>query len=247
MDGREADASTKNTQGGVRAGKDARAGEKRRKAERPSPRIRQAAQRIQAEAARALAEEPVPRKSDAAPARRALPLPDFAKGLDKNEREQLVEIMDADNRPLAVMTPENALRQRLRFRRVAVILRAASQVLLVRRKDERPDRPAPWGMGSGFVRVGEACEDTVLRLMAEIAGCDGIHPHLAAVAAKDAGFAYDLELYVADAPKGPLSWQEGFEGCAMDQDELEGVLKGAPELFSHELRWAVETGRLFER
>lgn len=246
MDDRKADASTKNTQGGGMTAQDVRAEEKRRKAERPSPRIRQTAQRIQAEAARALAKEPAPRKREAAP-RQTAPLPDFAKGLDKNEREQLVEILDADDRPLAVMTPENALRQGLRFRRVAVVLRSASQVLLMRQKEERPERAVPWGIGSGFIRVGEACEDAALRLMTEMAGCGGIRPRLAAVAAQDAGFVYDLMLYVADAPEGLLAWREDFEGCAMDQDELEGVLKGAPELFSHELRWAVATGRLFER
>lgn len=223
-------------------------GRGRVKTERPSLCISQAAQRILAEAARTLGKEPAPRRRVGASTMHNAPLPDFAEGLGKTEREQLVEIIDAADRPLAVMAPKDALRQGLRFRRVAVVLRTPSDtVLLLRRKDERAERFAPWDIGTGFVRVGEAREDAAVRLLAEKAGLSGIRPRLVTVAANEVGFAYDLTLYVAELPKGLLPWREEFEGCAMDRDELEGVLKEAPELFSEELRWAAATGRLFER
>lgn len=218
------------------------------KKERSSVRISQAAQRILAEAARTLSKEPAPPRRVDASAMLTAPLPDFAEGLGKTEREQLVEIIDAADRPLAVMAPKDALRQGLRFRRVAVALRTPSDtVLLLRRKDERAERSAPWDISTGFVRVGEAREDAVIRLLVENTGLSGIRPRLVAVAVKEVGFVYDLALYLAELPKGLLLWGEEFEGCAMDRDELEGVLKEAPELFSGELRWAVATGRLFER
>lgn len=212
-----------------------------------SSRIRQTAQRILHEAARALAKEPAPRKRAEQPGFRNAPPYGLETWLSPWEREQLVEIVDAHDRPLALLTPQNALRQGLRFRRVAVALRTTpDSVLLMREKDDRTDRPSLWSIGTGPVRVGEAREEAAARLMAEEAGLRGVLPREVAFAGAAEGFAYDLTLFVADLPKGLLPWRKGIESLAMDRDELEGVIGGAGELFSEELRWAVRSGALFE-
>ncbi len=213
-----------------------------------SSRIKQTAQRILAEAARALAKEPAPRRRAVKKDVPAPPLFDCAAGLGAAERERLVEVVDAHDRPLAVMTPKDALRQGLRFRMAAVALRIAdNRVLLLRRKDEKGDRYGLWGIGTGAVRVGEAREDAAFRLLAELAGLRGVQPREVAVADAAAGFSYDLTLYVADLPKGLLPWSVSLDTMALDRDELEGVLGESPGLFSAELAWAAGTGRLFEK
>ena len=235
---------------GPAAGDDVDAGKEKEapgQAGRASSRIRQTAQRILLEAARALAREPVPRKRADQSALRNAPLYGLEHGLTSAEREQLVEIVDADDRPLAVMAPQSALRQGLRFRKIAVVLRPAPDtVLIIRKRDERTGRPGLWNIGSGVVRVGEAREDAAARLMAEEAGLGGIRPRMVAVAGEREGFAYDLALFVADLPKGFLPWREDIEAVVMDRDELEGVIEGAEELFTPELRWAARTGGLFD-
>lgn len=214
----------------------------------PSSRIRQTAQRILAEAARALAKEPVPRRRAAKKETPELPRFDRAEGLGPADRERLVEVVDADGRPLAAMTPKDALKQGLRFRMAAVALRTADNtLLLMRRKEEKTGRYGLWDIGTGAVRVGEAREDAAFRLLAELAGIRGIQPREVARADDAAGFSYDLALFVADLPKGLMPWSMSLEMLTLDRDELEGVLRESPELFSAELAWAAGTGRLFEK
>ena len=146
------------------------------------------------------------------------------------------------------MEPKDALRQGLRLRMAAVALRTADNtILLLRRKDEKDDRHGVWDLSTGVVRVGEAREDAAFRLLAELAGLRGVQPREVASADSTAGFSYDLTLYVADLPKGLLPWNASLDTMTLDRDELEGVLRGAPGLFSAELVWAAGTGRLFEK
>lgn len=213
--------------------------------EGPPSHLARTARRILAKAAHSLAKEPAPRKQGKEP---ATTIPQFGldAGLEPEEIDQLVEITDDYDNTLAILAPGEALRQGLRFRMIAVILRTTrNTVLLSRAKDEKPNRPVPWSMGLDFVRVGEAREDAATRMLAKGFGLGGIRPRMAAVAENSAAFAYDLTLYVADLPVGLLPGAARFEILAVDKDELEGLLKRTPGLFSEELRWAFATGKLF--
>lgn len=225
-------------------------------AERTLPRIRQASQRILTEVGHVLKAEPVPRKRLEAHERQNTPLFGLELALAEAEREELVEIIDAADCPLALMIPGEALHQKLRFRMIAVAPRmAGGEVFLLRRGDKKSGRPNSradvrpdiWDIATGSVRAGEARDDAAARLLRDLAGIEGVDLRQVAVADASAGFTYNLTLYVADLPRGFTPWSTAGNGAAMDRDELEGVLKALPEMFSKEVIWAAGTGLLFSR
>jgi len=206
-------------------------------------RIAKAAQELRDEAARTLAKELPPRQLR--PARPVLDSvqPVFAADLHESERAVLVEIMDHADQTLLCMLPEDAMRQMLRLRMVAVAARTRhNRLILHRRGDWRLGKAGVWDLYTGFVMAGEAREDVAIRLletlasigglaMAHIADCTGSHAHLA--------------LFVAELPAGVYPAHPDQELLDVDADELRGLVRDAPELFSDELVWAEKSDVLF--
>jgi hypothetical protein len=203
--------------------------------------IARAVQNLRDEAARTLARELPPRKPR--PARPLREPPPFAAELHESERAVLVEVMDHADQVLLCMPPEEAMRQRLRLRLAAVAARTRQNKLIMhRRRDVRLGGAGTWDIYTGFMMLGEAREDAAIRLLetgANIGGLRMIH-----VADREDGHV-SLALFVADLPAGVYPAHPARELLEADADELRGLVRDAPELFSRELVWAEQGGALF--
>ncbi|MCL1939895.1 MAG: NUDIX hydrolase [Desulfovibrionaceae bacterium] len=206
-------------------------------------RIAKAAQKLRDEAARTLAREAPPQRPRPARPLRESPPPPFAVDLHESERAVLVEVTDQADQALLCMPPEEAMRQRLRLRLAAVAARTRqNKVILHRRRDARLGSAGTWDLYTGFVMVGEAREDAAIRLLetgAIIGGLRVVH-----VADREDEPAR-LALFVADLPAGVYPAHPAQELLEADADELRGLVRDAPELFSPELIWAEASGMLF--
>jgi len=206
-------------------------------------RIAKAAQKLRDEAARTLAREtPVRKLRPARPLRESPPSP-LAAELHESERAVLVEVTDHADQVLLCMLPEEAMRQRLWLRLAAVAARTRqNKLILHRRRDARLGSAGTWDLYTGFVMVGEAREDVAIRLLetgAIIGGLRVVH-----VADREDEHAR-LALFVADLPAGVYPAHPDQELLEADADELRGLVRDAPELFSRELIWAEASGLLF--
>ena len=206
-------------------------------------RMAKAVQKLRREAARTLARETPHRRSGKTPPRHDVVPPAMTNGLSEAERMTLVEVTDADGRPLVCMAPEDALRQNLGLRLAAVVLRTRqNKAILRRRRDERLGSPGAWDIYTGFVLVGEAGEDAAVRLLetlAVIGGLQTLH------AAEREGERNSLSLFAADLPAGVYPSHPAQALMEADADELRGLVRDAPELLTPELIWAESTGMMF--
>ena len=206
-------------------------------------RIARAGQTLRAEAVRTLARETPPRRPQPAGQAQEPVLPGLTQGLSQTERAALVEISDDADRTLVCMAPETALLQNLRLRLAAVALRTRQhRIILHRRRDLRLEGTGLWDLYTGFIMVGEAREDDAIRLLeanALIGGLRMLH-----VADRESE-KFRLALFVADLPAGVYPAHPTQKLLEVDGDELWGLVKDAPELFSAELLWAEASGALF--
>lgn len=206
-------------------------------------RITHAVQKLQAEAARALAKETPPPRARPAGRSLAAEPPSPCAFLKAAERAALVEVMDGEGRPLVCMPPEAALRQKLRLWLAVVALRTVrNTIILHRREESKLGGAGLWDAYTDFVLVGEAREDAAIRLLAAYAGNGGLRMrHVADREDSPVGLA----LFVADFPPGVYPAYTEGEFLETDADELRGLARDTPELFSAELLWAEACGALF--
>ena len=211
--------------------------------DRGRSRMAKAVQKLRREAARTLARETPHRRNVTIPPRRDVVPPAMTDGLNEAERMTLVEVTDADGRPLVCMTPENALRQNLGLRLAAVVLRTRqNKAILRRRRDERLGSAGAWDIYTGFVLVGEAREDAAVRLLETLAVIGGLQTgHVA----EREGERNPLSLFAADLPAGVYPSHPAQALMEADADELRGLVRDAPELLTPELIWAESTGMMF--
>jgi len=170
-------------------------------------------------------------------------LPSLTSGLRESERAALVEVTDHADRTLVCMLPENAMRQGLHLRLAAVAARTRqNRLVLHRRKDARLGRAGTWDLYTGFVMVGEAREDAAIRLLEIGTGISGLKMvHVADW--KDSRI--HLALFATVLPAGIYPAQPPQELLEIDGDELHGLVRDAPELFSDELLLVEKRGILF--
>jgi len=169
--------------------------------------------------------------------------PAFAADLHESERAVLVEVMDQADQTLLCMLPEDAMRQRLRLRLAAVAARTRqNRLILHRRRDWRLGVAGVWDLYTGFVLAGEAREDAAIRLLETLAIIGGLA--IARLADRTDSHAR-LALFVAELPAGVYPAHPAQELLEVDADELHGLVRDAPELFSPELVWAEQHGALF--
>ena len=208
-----------------------------------SARIARAAQKLRDEAAQTLAWEPPPQRFRLARPMREQARPSFAAVLRESERAALVEVTDEADQSLLCMLPEDAMRQRLRLRLAAVAARTRqNRLVLQRRKDARLGQGGVWDLYTGFVMVDEAREDAAIRLLEIGAVIGGLRmTHLADRESEPT----HLALFVAELPAGVYPAHPAQELLEVDADELHGLVRDAPELFSAELIWAEGSGVLW--
>jgi len=206
-------------------------------------RIAKAAQKLRDEAAWPLVSEVPPRQSRPTRPVRDSVRSSFAVDLHESERAVLVEVMDHANQALLCMLPEDAMRQMLRLRLAAVAAHTRqNRLILQRRRDWRLGRVGAWDLYTGFVMAGEAQEDAAIRLLeigAIIGGLVMVH-----VADRTDSHA-QLALFVAELPTGVYPAHPAQELLLVDVDELRGLVRDVPELFSDELVWAERSEVLF--
>jgi hypothetical protein len=190
---------------------------------------------------------------------------DPAALLSAAEQAELVEMTDADDRPLMCMAPEQALGVALYHRRAVLALRGRDgRLFLHRGRDPRLEQAELWDLYTTFVMVGEAGEDAALRLLRAV-GLPDLTPRLLLRAAPDAGRRAHRVLFTADVPRGlrplplpaPILTARPLKrgGAApqthsgdlleVDAEELAGLTRSAPELFSPEVLWAAGARLLF--
>lgn len=208
-------------------------------------RIARAARAIQAEAARALAQDGPPRirrqKNRSEPA-----LPSLAAGLNDEEKRLLAEVSDKDDRLLMCMPPEIAIRQGLALRLTAVALCTRhNSVFLHKRRQGKTDRLGLWDMYAGHVRPGEARQDAAARVLADEGGLVGLPMTPVAQARPGKNMRAYITLYRAVLSPGLMPAHAHADMLEVDADELAGLLRDSPELLTPELIWAAGTGALF--
>lgn len=167
--------------------------------------------------------------------------------LSANEREKLVEVVDGEDRPLLCMPPEVALRQKLPVRMVAVVLRTRRKRLILRkRRDARLGFTGRWDLYTGLVMVGEAREDAALRLLLCDTGLSGLRVLPLPGRGGQGGFSPLFSLFAADLPTGLFPAHSVQEMMTADADELTGLIRDVPELFTPELAGAAAGWDLFD-
>lgn len=206
-------------------------------------RIARAGQRLKAEAARTLGKETPPRKLRPARPLRESRLPSLTDGLGEAERADLLELLDDGGSTLVLMPRLHALKQNLRLRLAAVVLRTRqNKIVLHRRSEEDLEDPGVWDLYTDFVLVGEAPRDAAIRLLNDAAQIGGLR--LADIAEIEHG-NMRFTLHVADLPAGVYPAGNEGELLELDADELRGLMRDSPELFSAVLNRAVEHASLF--
>lgn len=228
---------------------------KQGKTERVAPgsrsRLAQALGKIRAEAARALENEPRPRRARPPAVADALSGPFLADGLSADERRNLCEVADDTGRLLICMPPRSALRQKLPLRLVLCVVRTdkGRRVLLHKQTGQEHKFSGLWGMYAGYIRPGEAGKDGAIRLLAQ-AGIEGPVPHLAGEAACGhgvQGLPGPVLLYTVDVPHGLYPEAARHAMLEVDADELAALMERSPELLTPALHWAAGAGLLFSK
>jgi hypothetical protein len=233
-----------------------------------SSRIAQAGRRLRDAAGPLLREQtPPPRRPGGRKKSRLGPLRgiDPAALLSEEEKGGILELTDADDRPLLCMAPEKARQLGLFHRRAVLALRGREgRVFLHRGRDPRLGHAGLWDLYTSFVMVGEAGEDAILRLLRAV-GLPDLTPRFVLRDAPDAESRAHRLLFTAEVPRGlrPLPLPrpsvqarplrrgsaapqpEAGELLEVDAEELDGLTRSAPELFSPEVLWAAGTGVLF--
>lgn len=184
------------------------------------------------------------------------------------ERKELIEVTDGKDRPIACLPPELVLRQGLFFRMVIVTLRTRGNKVLLHKRAAGPlGFCGCWDGYTGFVRAGESRWDAAIRLLPSVPGMRGFSlSRVQAVAERHEPvlaqnrrrkqprrspekFAMaHLSLFMADFPAAfspAQTAEEGHTFLEVDKDELHGLIREVPELFTREAAWAAQTGMLF--
>jgi hypothetical protein len=166
--------------------------------------------------------------------------------LTAKEREKLAEVVDNNDRPLLCMLPEEALRQGLAVRTVAVALRERHNRLIVHKRRELAlGFMDSWDIYTGFVLVGEARKDAALRLLASVAGLSGLSVTPVSACGGHTRASGLFALFTADLPTGLHPGHAADDMMPVDADELAGLIRDVPELLSPELVKAASMPGLF--
>ena len=156
------------------------------------------------------------------------------------------EVIDSNNRPLMVMPYASIARQRLFCRMVVVSLRnSLGQIFLLRRPLRQGKSPHRRGLFTSPVQVNEAAVEAATRLVALHTGIAPARPVFSGVFSVPAWPAHNM-LFEATLPGRivPVSKKAG-DCMAVDREELEGLIRGMPELAAPELLAAHAAGLLF--
>jgi isopentenyldiphosphate isomerase len=125
--------------------------------------------------------------------------------------DELVDVVDSDDRVMATVSRRRMRGERLRHRAVFIVVTSPDDELLVHRRSDAKDLwPGRWDLAvGGVVAAGETYDDAARRELAEELGVTGVEPHPIGVGA----YADDEVDLVARCYRveyrGPLRFADG--------------------------------------
>ncbi|NCD24069.1 MAG: hypothetical protein EOL86_00550 [Deltaproteobacteria bacterium] len=145
-----------------------------------------------------------------------------------------IYVVDANNRPLAVMDREQVLRQGLKHRNVALVLSdARGRLVLRRRPADHPIYPGRWDIaGGGHVQAGLAAEDVARACVpASLPGLEVWHARTLGASARTGNAFVEIFLARLDSAQGSTLLHD-HDYLSVDQDELDALASAHPDLFT---------------
>jgi isopentenyl-diphosphate delta-isomerase len=164
--------------------------------------------------------------------------------------DEILEVLDAKDRPFMLMPRKQALQQKLALKIVLVVIRDQNGKIYIHQRSKKKSTYAQtWAVSAaGYVKAGESFEDAALRELAEELSVISVKLKLAATArpspdndnSQIALFVSNPARLIINADPGEIS-----SGMFVDKDELEALLREMPELISPALKWASAVCDLF--
>lgn len=166
--------------------------------------------------------------------------------------EELIEVIDASDKPFLLMPKAEVLRQGLPHRGVVVAVRSGKKRILVS-KQALANADGTWELSAHTrIRAGESRLDAALRALSRHESMDIAQLHYAASKASNfpATTLFErqhITLYIADIATAPniSSPSQETDRMFLDKDELQGMSTHFPEMLSPVLLWAVKSAALF--
>lgn len=167
--------------------------------------------------------------------------------------DDLIEVIDAEDKPFLLMPKASVLAQSLSHRVVLVALRNHEGRILVTHRSTFSETESIWGLSASTrVRAGESRVAAALRALHTDAGIAATQlVYGAAKAPAPSGIkAFDvlhITLFIAEAADCHTSREseKNTDSMFLDKDELEGMATHFPEMLSADLLWAVNAKALF--
>lgn len=163
---------------------------------------------------------------------------------------ELVEVVDEQDRPIAVLPLSEVHKQCLRHRSVMVLLyNAQGKVFLQKRSRTKALYPGRWDISAtGHVQAGESGEDAALRELREELGivADSLRLKHRVEAGPDTGWEFVTFYSAGKTNQQPtLSPQELDGGYFLDEQELERLIANFRNLLTPGLVYSWEKGLIF--
>lgn len=175
--------------------------------------------------------------------------------MTEHEPKQIY-VVDADNRPLAVMPVEEVHSQNLRHRGFFLLLTDSSGRLVLRRRTTgHPASPGNWDIpGSGHTGIDEAADEAAERALPDVLQSQELSPHHSLHLESGAGTGNEaVDVFEIRIPDRMLHhFTDSLEYLLVDQDEFHALAASYRDCFTAELatvwdrrlyRWPDMTGR----
>lgn len=164
--------------------------------------------------------------------------------------DEILEVLDAEQRPLLLMPRRDALKQGLPLKVVLIVLRdKLGRIYIHQRSSKKGSYGGSWGpSAAGYVKAGESFKDAALRELAEELGVTSVQLRRAAEVKPEPSTGMSYVVLFLSSPANVLIRPDPEEiagGMFVDRDELEALLRDLPELVTPALKWASRACDLF--
>jgi isopentenyl-diphosphate delta-isomerase len=166
------------------------------------------------------------------------------------QADEILEVLDAQDRPFMLMPRNQALRQKLPLKVALVVVRDQNRKIYIHQRAKKKSTYArTWTVSAaGYVKAGEALEDAALRELSEELSVTSAKLKLAATARPSPGTDNSLVALFLSNPAQVIITADPSEisaGMFVDKDELSALLRDMPELIAPALKWAHAVCDLF--